>query len=77
VPEGAFSDDEHTLGCYIHGLFTSDSYRARFLSIFRGGQGVGMERQLYERQIDMTLDELASHVEKYADVDKLGEIAGL
>jgi adenosylcobyric acid synthase len=77
VPEGAFSQDEHTLGCYIHGLFTSDSYRTRFLSIFRGGEGVGAECKMYERQIDATLDELAAHIEKYVDVEKLAEIAGL
>jgi adenosylcobyric acid synthase len=77
VPEGARSHDEHTLGCYIHGLFTSDSYRARFLSIFRGGDGTGAERLLYDKRIDETLDELAAHIEKFADVRELAKIAGL
>jgi adenosylcobyric acid synthase len=77
VPEGAFSPDEHSLGCYIHGLFTSDSYRARFLSIFRGGEGVGVERMMYESRIETTLDELADHIEKYINFEKLAEIAGI
>jgi adenosylcobyric acid synthase len=77
TPEGAFSEDEHTLGCYVHGLFTSDSYRARFLSIFRGGEGIGIERQIYFKQIDDTLEELATHIEKFANIDELAKIAGV
>jgi adenosylcobyric acid synthase len=76
IPEGALSPDGRVAGCYIHGLFTSDSYRARFLSAFRG-EGSGAHRLMYGRQIDETLDELAAHIEKHADVDKLAEIAGL
>jgi adenosylcobyric acid synthase len=77
APEGAFSSDEHSMGCYIHGLFTSDSYRARFLSIFRGGEGIGTERQMYESRIETTLDELADHIEKYINVGELAAIAGI
>ncbi|MDR1965486.1 MAG: cobyric acid synthase [Synergistaceae bacterium] len=77
VPEGASSHDGHAMGCYIHGLFGSDSYRARFLSIFRGGEIAGTERSFYESQIDAALDELARHIEKCVDVEALAEIAGL
>ncbi|MDR1650282.1 MAG: cobyric acid synthase [Synergistaceae bacterium] len=76
VPEGAFSEDRLTFGCYIHGLFTSDSYRTRFLSIFRGEESRA-EGGRYEAQIDAALDELASHVEKYLNTDELASIAGL
>ena len=65
VPEGARSEDGQTEGCYIHGLFTSDSYRTRFLSIFRGGADDGGEkRQGYWKKIDGALDGLADHIEK-------------
>jgi adenosylcobyric acid synthase len=74
-PEGAVSPDGLVMGCYVHGLFTSDSYRARFLSAFRGGSAA--ELTAYSGQIDETLDELASHIESSADIDALAEIAGL
>ena len=77
VPEGASGANALCAGCYVHGLFTSDSYRARFLSPFRGGEGAGFVRTKYEKQIDDTLDELASHIEARVDVDKLAKIAGL
>jgi adenosylcobyric acid synthase len=77
VPEGAFSADGHTMGCYIHGLFTSDSYRARFLSAFRGGGHADAELLMYGKQIDDTLDELATHIENSVNMEELAKIAGL
>jgi len=77
VPEGAYSANTPCAGCYVHGLFTSDSYRARFLSVFRGGEGDGVSRLKYEKRIDETLDELASHIEQCVDIDELAKIAGL
>ncbi|MDR2780572.1 MAG: cobyric acid synthase [Synergistaceae bacterium] len=76
VPEGARSEDERVEGCYIHGLFTSDAYRARFLSVFRGGAG-GEKRQAYWKKIDCALDGLADHIEKHLDTGKLAAIAGI
>ena len=76
VPEGAFSADGHTMGCYIHGLFTSDSYRARFLSAFRGGVYADAELLMYDRQIDDTLDELAAHIENSVNMEELAKISG-
>jgi adenosylcobyric acid synthase len=75
--EGALSPDGRVAGCYIHGLFTSDSYRARFLSDFRSGQRTGAECQLYEAGIDLALDKLADHVEACLDVKSFASIAGL
>jgi adenosylcobyric acid synthase len=76
VPEGARSEDERTEGCYIHGLFTSDSYRAGFLSVFRGGGCVGEKRRAYWKKIDDALDDLADHIEKYLDTKELAAISG-
>jgi adenosylcobyric acid synthase len=77
VPEGALRSDGLVEGCYIHGLFTSDAYRARFLSVFRGGDGFGTERLHYENSVDRTLDELALYMESCLDIEKIASIAGL
>jgi adenosylcobyric acid synthase len=76
VPEGACSEDGRTQGCYIHGLFTGDSYRARFLSAFRGASGSQRPRAYWDK-IDGALDRLADHIEKYLDVETLAEISGI
>ncbi|MDR1509338.1 MAG: cobyric acid synthase [Synergistaceae bacterium] len=76
VPEGARSEDERTEGCYVHGLFTSDSYRARYLSVFRGGAG-GEKRPVYWKKIDDALDDLSDHIEKYLNVEDLAAISGV
>jgi adenosylcobyric acid synthase len=75
--EGAFSEDGRAFGCYVHGLFTSDSYRARFLSAWRGGEGIGGERSSYGRQIDETLDELADDMERQLDINAIARMAGV
>jgi adenosylcobyric acid synthase len=77
TPEGASSEDGLVCGCYVHGLFTSDAYRAKFLSVFRGGKIAGEGGLMYRRKIDSLLDALADHVEKYADVEALAAIAGI
>jgi adenosylcobyric acid synthase len=75
--EGAFSEDGRAFGCYVHGLFTSDSYRARFLSAWRNGEGTGGERLSYEKQIDETLDELADDMERQLDINAIARTAGV
>jgi adenosylcobyric acid synthase len=75
VPEGAMSADGAIRGCYIHGLFTSDSYRTKFLSELRDGRSSTGLR--YEAEIDRILDELASRVEEELDMAAIIEIAGL
>jgi adenosylcobyric acid synthase len=75
--EGAFSEDGRAFGCYIHGLFTSDSYRARFLSAWRSGEGMGRERLAYEKRIDEALDELADRMERQLDINAIARTAGV
>ena len=71
-PEGAGTDDGRIKGCYIHGLFSSDAFRAEYLA------GLGGESQLvdYEATVDETLDLLATHLETHLDIDALLSIAG-
>jgi adenosylcobyric acid synthase len=73
VPEGAMSADGAIRGCYIHGLFTSDSYRSKFLSELRDWHVSDSLR--YEAEIDRILDELARRVEEELDMAAIAKIA--
>ena len=63
---GASTADGRIRGCYLHGLFTSDQFRASF---FRE-QGVTSTLN-YSDDVDRTLDQLAQHLEQHMDLDHL------
>ena len=67
-PDGAVSADGKVMGCYLHGLFASDSFRTAFLK--RLGRRA-MSGLAYERRIDSTLDALAEHLESNLDLDAI------
>ena len=71
-PEGAMSSDQSVRGCYLHGLFTSDSFRAEILA------EIGTRSQLtsYDTTVHETLDQLASFIEQHMDVEGLISLAG-
>jgi len=70
TPAGAASADGRVMGCYMHGLFSSDSFRASFL------KRLGHRAQThYEQEVDATLDALADHLEHHLDVDRLFELS--
>jgi adenosylcobyric acid synthase len=70
-PEGAASPDGRVRGCYLHGLFTSDAFRAAYLA------GLGVESdQRYDDGVEAVLDDLAAHVTRYLDLDGILELAG-
>ena len=66
--DGAVSDDGKVMGCYLHGLFASDGFRAAFLQRLGGRATSGLA---WERQIDSTLDALAEHLESNLDLDAI------
>ena len=69
-PEGAASADGRIRGCYLHGLFSSDAFRARFLG------DLGHESDLsYEHGVEEVLDKLADHLEHYLDLDLLLDLS--
>ena len=69
-PEGAASPHGRVRGCYMHGLFNSDPFRAAFLAQF------GAESTLsFEAGVDETLDALADHIEAYFDLDLMLSVA--
>lgn len=71
--DGAVSADGTVMGCYLHGLFASDAYRAAFLGQLRAGRSAGL---VYAEQVDHTLDQLAGHLEHSLDLDDLLSQAG-
>ncbi len=68
---GAASADGRVRGCYVHGLFGSDAFRAQFI------KGLGSTAQVsdYAAAVEATLDALADHMEAHADVDALLSLA--
>ena len=70
--DGARSPDGLVEGTYLHGLFTSDSFRQAYLKEFGGRSHVA-----YASGIDAVLDALATHLEASLDVERLLEIAHL
>ena len=70
--EGAVSADGRVAGCYLHGLFAADRFRAKFL----GDLGAAVDTGLaFEAMVDRTLDRLADHLETVVDLDRLLAIA--
>ena len=68
--EGAASADGRVRGCYLHGLFGSDRFRAAYLA------GLGAKASAgYEAGIDATLDDLSVHLELHMDLDRLLSLA--
>ena len=68
--EGAASVSGRVRGCYLHGLFSSDRFRAAFLNDLGGTSTL-----TYDSNVDMTLDALGRHVETHLDLDLLLSLA--
>lgn len=69
--EGAASPDGRIMGCYLHGLFTADSFRQQFLSDL----GTVPAETNYGKGVQDTLDQLADHLETHMDLDAFLELA--
>lgn len=69
-PEGAASPNGRIKGCYLHGLFAADDFRAAYL------QDLGAEAQInYDADLEAVLDQLAQHIETHMDLDLLLDLA--
>jgi adenosylcobyric acid synthase len=66
-PDGAISADGRVRGCYLHGLFSSDAFRANLL----GELGVKAGPISHLASVEAALDELTAAIEKHVDVDGL------
>ncbi len=71
VPDGAASVDGRVWGTYLHGLFTGDEFRRRFLV----DHGVEASPLGFERRIDDALDAIAEALETHLDCDALLAVA--
>ena len=69
-PDGASSPDGRVTGCYVHGLFGSDAFRAQYLAGFGAPSTLG-----YESRIETTLDALADHIEAHLDLAAILDLA--
>ena len=69
--EGAASANGQIMGCYLHGLFTSDAFRAAWMAQLGAASQVGN----YEVSVDETLERLADHLEAHLDVEALFALA--
>ena len=68
--EGATSASGQVQGCYLHGLFSSDAFRAAYLA------GLGATSSVaFNAGVDAALDALADHMERYVDIDLLLSLA--
>ena len=70
-PEGAASADGRIKGCYLHGLFAADAFRAAFLANI----GKPVTAHNYAQDVEDTLDALANHLETHLDIDLLLALA--
>ena len=69
--EGAMNAAGTVMGCYIHGLFASDTFRAAFLR----SHGAEALNTGFEAGVNRALDDLASHIETHVDVDGVFALA--
>ena len=70
--EGAASADGRVRGCYLHGLFTADAFRAAYLAEL----GTALPATNYASGVEATLNALADHLEMHMDIDALLALAG-
>ena len=69
--DGAQSVDGRVMGCYLHGLFAADAFRAAYLS--RLGKTVATGD--YGATVQDTLNALADHIAAHLDVDRILDLA--
>ncbi len=70
-PEGAANLSGRVRGCYLHGIFAEDAFRAAYLAEL-GARPGGLD---YEAALEATLDDLAAHLEAHMDVSGLLALA--
>lgn len=68
--QGASSMDGQVRGCYVHGLFAGDAFRAAYLKRL----GVNSDGQGYWRGVDAILDDLADHLQASLDMPAVDAI---
>lgn len=65
--DGAQDASGQVAGCYLHGLFSGDGFRAAYLK----GLGIAGQDFAFEAEVEAGLDALADHLEAHLDLDGL------
>jgi adenosylcobyric acid synthase len=71
VEDGAISADGRVFGTYLHGLFSADAFRGKFLESL-GVKGGGVD---YRAEVERALDDIAEGLETHLDCDALFSLA--
>ena len=71
LPEGATNAAGNVIGTYLHGCFASDGFRHSFLTSL----GLAAPSLNYDALIELTLDELAVHLESAINITELLSLA--
>jgi adenosylcobyric acid synthase len=69
--EGAVDGSGRIAGCYVHGLFSDDRQRDHWLRRVASQSSA----LAYEADVETTLDQLAGHIERHIDCNRLLELA--
>ncbi|SJM33845.1 cobyric acid synthase [Mesorhizobium delmotii] len=69
--DGAISADGKVSGTYLHGLFSADAFRAKFLENL-GVKAGGID---YRAEVERALDEVAAELETHLDCDAIFGLA--
>ena len=67
----AASKDGNIQGCYIHGIFSNDSFRSQYIK----GLGATPSELNFDIKVDAVLNQLSNHIEHFIDLDKLISLA--
>ena len=70
-PDGAINASGQVMGSYLHGCFSSDEFRAKFLTSL----GIHASDLRFEATIERVLDDLAAHLEANLDLDLILSLA--
>ncbi len=71
VDDGAISADGKVMGTYMHGLFSADAFRGKFLENL-GVKGGGLD---YRAEVERALDDIAAELEAHLDCDAIFGLA--
>ncbi len=69
--DGATSADGKVFGTYLHGLFSADAFRGKFLESL-GVSGGGID---YRAEVERAMDEITAELETHLDCDALFSLA--
>lgn len=71
--DGAISPDTRILGCHVHGLFHSPTFRSAFLALL----GAQSNNEDYAHRVEQSLDAIAAQLEQSLNMERFEVIAAL